>query len=120
MAIEGAEVVVNGVFLSPRVVDRRAYSELADELRELVRAAAGERSAITGALDQAGRATQEMRKQEQSQQGNIELAARALKTMDERTGRIEQLLAQATEQSRVFETLEQRAGNLIEISPDCI
>ncbi len=111
---EAAEVVVNGVFLSPRVIDRRAYGELAEELRDLVRLAAGERSAISGVLDQAGRATQEMRQLEESQQGNIELTARALKTMDERAGRIEQLLAQATEQARVFEKLEQSAGNLID------
>ena len=111
---EGPEVVVNGVFLSPRVVDRRAYGELAGELRDLVRGAAGERSAITSALDQAGRATQELRRQEQAQQGNIELAARALKAMDERAARIERLLAEATEQSRVFEKLEQHAGNLID------
>ncbi len=108
------EVVVSGVFLSPRVVDRRAYGELADELRDLVRHAASERSAITGALDQAHKATQEFRQREQSQQGNIDLAARALRTMDERSARIEELLTQAAEQSRVFEKLEARAGNLID------
>jgi ABC-type transporter Mla subunit MlaD len=109
-----AEVVVNGVFLSPRVVDRRAYSELSEELRDLVRHAASERSAITSVLDQAGKATQEFRQREQSQQGNIELTARALKSMDERSARIEQLLAQATEQARVFEKLEAQAGSLID------
>lgn len=113
-AIAEQDAAVNGVFLSPRVVDRRAYGELAEDLRDLVRQASGERAAITGMLDQAGKTNQELRQREQSQQGNIELTARALKTMDERAARIERLLSQATEQSKVFEKLESQAGTLID------
>ncbi len=108
------DAAVNGVFLSPRVVDRRAYGELAEDLRDLVRQASSERAAITGMLDQAGKATQELRQREQAQQGNIELTARALKTMDDRSARIERLLIQATEQSKVFEKLESQAATLID------
>ena len=108
------DAAVNGVFLSPRVVDRRAYGELAEDLRDLVRQASSERAAITGMLDQAGKATQDLRQREQAQQGNIELTARALKTMDDRSARIERLLTQATEQSKVFEKLESHAATLID------
>ncbi len=108
------DAAVNGVFLSPRVVDRRAYGELAEDLRDLVRQASSERAALTGMLDQAGKATQDLRQREQAQQGNIELTARALKTMDDRSARIERLLTQATEQSKVFEKLESHAATLID------
>lgn len=108
------DVVVNGVFLSPRVIDRRAYSELAGELRELVEKSAAERNTLIAALDQAGRTAQDFQKRETTQNSNIELAARALKAMDERMARVEGLLARAEEQSRLFEQLEGRAGGMIE------
>lgn len=113
-AIAEQDAAVSGVFLSPRVVDRRAYGEMAEDLRDLVRQASSERAAITGMLDQAGKANQELRQREQAQQGNIELTARALKTMDERAARIERLLTQATEQSKIFEKLESQAASLID------
>lgn len=114
LAIAQQDAAVNGVFLSPRVVDRRAYGEMAEDLRDLVRQASAERAAITGMLDQAGKANQELRQREQAQQGNIELTARALKTMDERAARIERLLTQATEQAKIFEKLESQAATLID------
>ena len=45
LGADAPEVVVNGVFLSPRVIDRRAYGELAGELRDLVERSAAERGA---------------------------------------------------------------------------
>jgi chromosome segregation ATPase len=111
------EVVVGsgaGVFLSPRVIDRRAYSEMSAELRDLVDRSASERASLAAALDQASRCAQDIRQREQSQNTNIELAARGLKTLDERLARVESLLARAEEQSAVFEQLESHAGSLID------
>ncbi|HMN41451.1 MAG TPA: hypothetical protein PKE29_11445 [Phycisphaerales bacterium] len=108
------DVVVNGVFLSPRVIDRRAYNELAGELRDLVEKSAAERSTLVAALDEAGRASQEFRQREGTQNSNIELAARALRAMDERMSRVETLLARAEAQGKIFEQLEGRAGGMIQ------
>jgi hypothetical protein len=118
------EVVVNGiggngnsgagVFLSPRVIDRRAFSELSAELRDLVDRSASERAGLAAALDQAGRTAQDIRHREQTQNTNIELAARGLKTLDERLAKVESLLARAEEQSAIFEQLETHAGALID------
>jgi ElaB/YqjD/DUF883 family membrane-anchored ribosome-binding protein len=109
-----ADTTAAGVFLSPRVIDRRAYNELSGELRQLVERSSAERSGLVAALDQAGRAAQDLIRRENAQNGNIELAARALKALDDRTARVETLLVKVEEQSRLFEQLENRAGNLID------
>lgn len=108
------EVVVGEVFLSPRVVDRRAFSELSGELKEIVERAAIERAAMIAALDQAGKSLQDLRSREQTQQVNIELALRALKSIEEKSGRVEELLARASDTARLFEAIDAKADNLID------
>lgn len=107
------DVVVSEIFLSPRVVDRRAFSELSAELREIVERAAIERAAMVAALDQAGTSLQELRSREQSQQMNLELALRALKTIEEKSGKVEDLLGRAAETSKLFEALDAQADALM-------
>lgn len=102
------------MFVSPRVIDQRAYSEMVGELRELVRKSAGERSTLGAAIDQAIQAVQEFRERETAQQGNIELTARALRTLDERAVRVEAMLSQAMDQSKTLERLDTRAEALID------
>ncbi len=107
------EVVVNEVFLSPRVVDRRAFAELAGELREVVERAAIERAAMIAALDQAGRSLQDLRSREQTQQVNLELALRALKTIDEKSQSAEALIARAGDTAKLIEAIDARADGLV-------
>ena len=114
LGADAPEVIVNGVFLSPRVIDRRAYGELAGELRDLVERSAAERAGLSAALERAGRAAHEFRQHEQSQSGNLELAARALRTFDERTTKVEAILTKAASQTQLFEKLEAHAGGLID------
>lgn len=102
------------IFISPRVIDRRAYGELAGELRDMIERAVAERLALTAALDQAGKAARDLREREMAQQSNFELTLRAMKSIDEKAAKIEQLIANAANQSKVFETLEAKAGGLIE------
>lgn len=102
------------VFISPRVIDRRAYGELAAELRDMIERAVAERMALTAALDQAGRAARDLRERELAQQSNFELTLRAMKSIDEKSAKVEQLLAAVSNQAKVFEQLETKAGGLIE------
>lgn len=107
------EVVVNDVFLSPRVVDRRAFSELSGELKEIVERAAIERGAMIAALDQAGKSLQDLRSREQTQQVNLELALRALKSIEEKSARVEELLVRASDTARLFEAIDAKAESLV-------
>lgn len=107
------EVVVNDVFLSPRVVDRRAFSELSGELKEIVERAAIERAAMIAALDQAGKSLQDLRSREQTQQVNLELALRALKSIEEKSARVEELLVRASDTAKLFEAIDAKADGLV-------
>ncbi|MBY0312440.1 MAG: hypothetical protein K2W85_10245 [Phycisphaerales bacterium] len=107
------EVVVNDVFLSPRVVDRRAFSELSGELKEIVERAAIERGAMIAALDQAGKSLQDLRSREQTQQVNLELALRALKSIEDKSARVEELLVRASDTAKLFEAIDAKAESLV-------
>lgn len=102
------------IFVSPRVVDRRAFSEMAGELRELIQQAGAERAALVAGLDQAGRATDDFRSREAAQAMNIELCARALKRVEEKLARAEALLAQAADAGKIVEQIDARTGNIVQ------
>ena len=110
----GPDGVVGEIFLAPRVIDRRAFGELASELRRLVERAAAERASLGGALDQTAESLKAIRQSEASQQGNLELTARALKRLDERLAKSQQLLDQASSVSSLIEKFDGRADALIE------
>lgn len=115
---EGLEASTNGssgeIFVSPRVIDRRAYSELAGSLKDLVDEAGHHRAALTSVLDQTGRAMHEMRTREQSQQENLELAAMVIKRLEDRSVRIESLIERSTSVANNLEQLENKLGGMID------
>lgn len=115
-----AEVVVNDLFLSPRVIDKRAYSELAGEIRELLHQTVGERTALTAALDQAGRADQDFRQREAAQAVNLDLCAKALKKIDEKTARVETILARVDEAAGKLEYFEAQAQTIVNVKVDAL
>ena len=108
------EVVVESVFLSPRVVDRKAFGELSGELRGLVERAAIERAAITTTLEQALAAARTAKDAENSQAGNLALAAKALKGLDERIARASKLVDDAGAAAKGLEEMELRAQRILD------
>lgn len=109
-----AQVVVNEVFVSPRVIDRRAYSELSAELRELVAQAANERLNLLSHLDQAGRASEDFRAREAAQAVNLDLCAKAIKRIDERAARVESVLSQASDVGKLVAAIEEKTASILE------
>lgn len=108
------EVVVESVFLSPRVVDRKAFGELSGELRGLVERAATERATIATTLEQALAASKTAKDAELSQAGNLALAAKALKGLDERIARANKLVEDAGDAAKKLDELEQRAQKMLD------
>lgn len=115
-----SEMIVNDVFLSPRVIDKRAYSELAGEIRELLNQTVAERSALTAALDQAGRADQDFRQREAAQAVNLDLCAKALKKIDEKTARVEGLLARVDEAGSRIAQFEEQSQTIVNVKLDAL
>lgn len=117
MSTEGgasARVVVSDVFVSPRVIDRRAYSELSSELRELIAHAASERLNLVSHLDQAGRASEDFRSREAAQAVNLDLCAKAIRRIDERAARVETVLSQASDVGKIIATIEEKTAHILE------
>jgi predicted nucleic acid-binding Zn-ribbon protein len=108
------EVVVESVFLSPRVVDRKAFGELSGELRGLVERAAAERGVIAATLEQALLAAKTAKDAENNQAGNLALAAKALKGLDERIARANKLVEDAGSAAKNLDELEQRAEQMLQ------
>lgn len=113
-SVAAAQVVVNDVFVSPRVIDRRAYSELSSELRELISQAANERLSLLSHLDQAGRASEDFRSREAAQAVNLDLCAKAIKRIDERAARVETVLSQASDVGKLIATIEEKTAHILE------
>ncbi|MGD9690835.1 MAG: hypothetical protein AB7K52_15165 [Phycisphaerales bacterium] len=88
----GADHPGREVFLSPRVVDREAFNDLAGTLRALIDQAAGETAALKLAHEQAGAAVMSLRDVAGKHTARFEAAARATAGLDERAARVEQLL----------------------------
>jgi hypothetical protein len=101
------------VFLSPRVVDRKAYGELAGELRGLIDRASDERSVLVDALDQAQSTARSVRESESAQQANLTLAAKALKGLDDRIAKAAKLLENAERIIERADSLDTRADDII-------
>lgn len=108
------EAVVESVFLSPRVVDRKAFGEMSGELRGLVERAAAERNAIAGSLEQALGAVKHVRESEASQAGNLALAAKALKGLDERIAKATKLIESAEAAAAGVRELESQSERIIQ------
>lgn len=89
-AAGGAEM-----FLSARVVDQRAFDELAAALRGVVEQAAAERRQLLSVLERAFAGEQALRALEGAQNQGMELAARAVRRIDEQAALAAELLARA-------------------------
>lgn len=107
------EAVVESVFLSPRVVDRKAFGEMSGELRSLVERAAGERAAMAHSLEQALGAVKTVRESEAGQASNLALAAKAIKGLDERIARATKLIEAAERAGEGVRELEAQSQKII-------
>ncbi len=105
---------VDGVFLSPRVVDRRAFNELSQELRVLVEQAGAERRAVHAALAELTTAARTLQEREAAQHANLALIAKAVKAADERMAKAQGLVDEAHRAASAVDTLDAKADRLIE------
>lgn len=99
---------VDAVFLSPRVLDRRAFEQYAEELKALIRSASAERHALDGAAGGIGELRASLREGTGLLQKKIEAAGRLLPGLDERLRAAEALLSKATDQASLAEAVERR------------
>ncbi|HYE63205.1 MAG TPA: hypothetical protein VD997_14515 [Phycisphaerales bacterium] len=80
------------VFLSPRVIDERAYEELSGSLRTLMKDAAGQSRALIATTGEVKLLGDQLREATQQLQAKVETAVRVIPTLDQRMKQAEALL----------------------------
>ena len=101
------------VFVSPRVVDHRAFSEYADELRELLARADEHRTAITSADTQVIAIRDRIREATGELRGRLEAITRLVPALDNKLQRCEHTLTEAAHAAELIEAAERRVETII-------
>ena len=86
------ESTLEQVFISPRVVDERAYDELAGSLRSLMKDAAGQSRALVSTTTEVKLLGDQLREATSQLQAKVETAVRVIPTLDQRVAKAEALL----------------------------
>jgi len=102
------------VFLSPRVVDARAFDDLAGRLRTLVDQAGEQAAVLQGAMANTEQLGARVREIEAAQQHNMELAARALQSLEQRAAKAGQMLEAALRAAEATREFEANAAAMID------
>jgi|GEM_PF-3025238 len=102
------EALIEDVFLAPRVLDRRAFEEYAEALKDLIREASAAERSLSGAAGGVEGLRETLREGTGLLQKKIEAAGRLLPGLDERLKAAEALLSRATDQASLAEAVERR------------
>lgn len=92
MRASSVEGLLDRVFLSPRLVDQRAYDELGTTLKALVRDAASSGRTLANSAVEAKALSEGVRESIAALDSKIDTAARMLPTIDARSAKVEQLV----------------------------
>ncbi len=84
--------LMDRMFLSPRVVDQRAYDELAGSLKTLVRDAAAQARALEGTGAEVKLYGEQLRQATRELQDRVEGAVKVVPSIDSRVAKLEQLV----------------------------
>lgn len=103
---EAAERIIDESVITPRVLDEAAFGAFAGRLQELIHQAVRKGQGLRDATADAERFTGETRRSETELRKKLELAAKLLSGLDERTRRIEQAAARTEDLSALGERLD--------------
>jgi len=105
----GVEHPEDEVFLSPRVIDQRAFEEFSGALKTLVRDAAQHKAALESSSVEVKELGQQLRDATKDLQAKVETAVRVVPTLDQRVARAEEAAARAEAQLAERERLVREA-----------
>lgn len=91
--------VLREVFLTPRVIDRRVYDELAEGLRSLIVRAGGEQRSLEQSRSEATKVGDRLDRASEDMKARLRTAARMLEALEERVGRAEAAAKAAEERA---------------------
>ncbi len=101
------------IFLSPRVIDRDAFNEMAASLRTLIEQAHSESEALRTVSAGAQQTQNQLRDVAVKAQPRIDAAGKALSALGDQSLRAEQLLTAAKDAAATLTTLSQQSQQLV-------
>ncbi|MDX2114680.1 MAG: hypothetical protein SFZ24_03540 [Planctomycetota bacterium] len=102
------------LFLSPRVIDRAAFEDFAARLRALIDDAAARGSAVRLASADAEKLHALLTEASRKNAEQVELSARVLKTLAQRTSEVDALLARAADLASAGAQMESRLAAIVD------
>ncbi len=109
-----SSATVNEIFLSPRVVDKRAFAEFSEALRALIERAAETSEQLRVAADGAELLRDGAREATAATQLKLDLAARTLADIDERAEQTRTMLDGAAAAAGKLDSVRQQTDRLVD------
>ncbi|GMV25319.1 MAG: hypothetical protein AMXMBFR58_13500 [Phycisphaerae bacterium] len=108
------EHLLDDLFITPRVVDRRGFEELAGLLKQLVRDAAAKGDSLRGAAAEVRVLGDSLREATRQLQVRLEAALKVAPALDQRVAKAEQVVQLAIDRSALADQLESSLSRIIE------
>jgi hypothetical protein len=108
-----AAATADDIFLSPRVVDRQAFNEFAAQLRDLIEQAGAQTEALRIAATEAQRTRDGLRDSINANQMKLDMATRALSTIDQKADQIRRVVESASDVASRADDLRAQADQII-------
>ncbi|MCC6428474.1 MAG: hypothetical protein IT435_16855 [Phycisphaerales bacterium] len=109
-----ADHIIDNVFITPKVLDRRAFDELSAALRQLVRDAASQGQALHGTAGEVKAMGDSLREATRQLQARLEAALKVAPALDQRVAKAEQIVQLAIDRNKLTEHLEASLGQIID------
>lgn len=106
-------LTTDDIFLSPRVVDRQAFNEFAAQLRELIEQTGAQTEALRIAGAEAQRTRDGLRDSVNANQMKLDLATRALSTIDQKADQLRRIVEGASDVVSRADDLRAQADQII-------
>lgn len=103
----------NPVFLSPRIVDRSAFEEFAQQLQGLIDRAGSQGEVLRQALAESERLHRSIKENSAKHGTHLEAASKLASTLTERTAQVESVLARAADAEDLVRSFEGTVDALV-------
>lgn len=109
-----ADKAIDDVFITPRVIDRRAIEEYSATLQDLIREAAGRGESLATAATDVRALGENLREVTKELKTRLEVAVKIMPTLEHRLGKADQILQLATDRVKLSDHLDKSIESLIE------
>ncbi len=109
-----ADRIIDDAFITPKVLDRRAFEELSSTLKQLVRDAAAKGQSLQTTATEVRSLGDSLREATKQLHTRLEAALKVAPALDQRLAKAEQVVQLVVDRSKLTEHLEQSIAQIID------